>query len=87
MDYGLNLLGDFLYNADILSSVIFLICFPEHANQWETDELSILERFFEVKVATVPYKANSMTAFCRLLGAPIQILKDCIQIMKLELVG
>jgi len=49
------------------------------------DELTILERFFETRVACAPYKASAMYAFARLLGAPANILRDCIKIMKLEL--
>ena len=39
------------------------------------------------QVACPPYKVNLLTAFGRLMGAPIRILKDCIQIMRLELVS
>ncbi|XP_046582734.1 mediator of RNA polymerase II transcription subunit 14-like isoform X2 [Haliotis rubra] len=52
---------------------------------WAPEELQILEKFFELKVAGPPYKINALTAFSRLLGAPTLILKDCIQIMRMEL--
>ncbi|WAR07451.1 MED14-like protein [Mya arenaria] len=39
----------------------------------------------EKHVACPPYKSNSLTAFGRLLKANINILKDVIQIMRLEL--
>ncbi|KAJ7315448.1 Mediator of RNA polymerase II transcription subunit 14 [Desmophyllum pertusum] len=38
------------------------------------------------KVVCAPYKASAITAFARLLGAPASILRDCIKIMKLELI-
>ena len=40
-----------------------------------------------LKVARAPYKGSAITAFARLLGAPPNILRDCIKIMKLELVS
>ncbi|XP_076466284.1 mediator of RNA polymerase II transcription subunit 14-like isoform X3 [Babylonia areolata] len=58
---------------------------PDHTEQWTTEEMQILEKFFDLKVACPPYKVNLLTAFGRLMGAPLCILKDCIQIMRLEL--
>lgn len=57
----------------------------EYQDQWTAEEIQILEKFFDLKVASPPYKVNALTAFCRLLGAPARILKDCLQIMRLEL--
>lgn len=59
---------------------------PDHTGQWEVEELQVLEKFFELKVVSAPYKANALTAFGRVLGAPLRILKDFVQIMKIELV-
>lgn len=39
-----------------------------------------------VQVACPPYKVNALRAFCRILDTPIRILKDCVQMMRLELV-
>lgn len=58
---------------------------PEYKDQWTTEEIQILERYFDLKVACPPYKSNSLTSFGRLLKAQIRILKDCVQIMRLEL--
>lgn len=51
------------------------------------DELLILEQFFDTRVVAPPYRPNDMVTFCRLLniGAP-RVLKDFIQIMRLELI-
>jgi hypothetical protein len=49
--------------------------------------MQILERFFDFKVACPPYKVNPLTAFGRLMMAPLRVLKDCVQIMRLELVS
>uniref|UniRef100_A0A8C4WQZ1 Mediator complex subunit 14 n=1 Tax=Eptatretus burgeri TaxID=7764 RepID=A0A8C4WQZ1_EPTBU len=57
---------------------------PE-AEPWSPDELQVLEKFFETRVAGPPFKANTLNAFAKLLGAPTHILHDCVQIMRLEL--
>ncbi|XP_013410599.1 mediator of RNA polymerase II transcription subunit 14 [Lingula anatina] len=54
-------------------------------DQWSHDELQVLERFFEVRVTCPPYKLYAVTAFTKLLAAPPRILKDCVQLMRLEL--
>lgn len=59
---------------------------PEYRDQWPAEVTQILEKFFDYKVACPPYKVNALTAFCRLLSIPYKILKDCIQIMRLELI-
>uniref|UniRef100_A0AAQ5Y9J1 Mediator of RNA polymerase II transcription subunit 14 n=1 Tax=Amphiprion ocellaris TaxID=80972 RepID=A0AAQ5Y9J1_AMPOC len=58
---------------------------PENAGPWSQDELQVLERFFETRVAGPPFKYNTLNAFTKLLGAPTHILRDCVRIMKLEL--
>ena len=42
--------------------------------------------FSSFKVAGPPFKYNTLNAFTKLLGAPTNILRDCVRIMKLELV-
>uniref|UniRef100_A0A3Q0SX38 Mediator of RNA polymerase II transcription subunit 14 n=1 Tax=Amphilophus citrinellus TaxID=61819 RepID=A0A3Q0SX38_AMPCI len=66
---------------------------PENTGPWSQEELQVLERFFETrvslgrsfKVAGPPFKYNTLNAFTKLLGAPTNILRDCVRIMKLEL--
>ncbi|XP_041355183.1 mediator of RNA polymerase II transcription subunit 14-like isoform X2 [Gigantopelta aegis] len=58
---------------------------PDCKDVFAAEELQIIEKFFEMKAACPPYKANALTAFSRLLGAPSRILRDCVQIMRLEL--
>lgn len=47
--------------------------------------LQILEKFFDTRSAVPPFKPNSMFGFCSMLSVPVNVLKDIIQIMKLEL--
>lgn len=58
---------------------------PENAGPWSQEELQVLERFFETRVAGPPFKFNTLSAFTKLLGAPTNVLRDCVRIMKLEL--
>ncbi|XP_052229673.1 mediator of RNA polymerase II transcription subunit 14-like [Dreissena polymorpha] len=58
---------------------------PEHKDQWSQEEIQLFEKYFDLKVACPPYKSNALTAFSRLLKANVTILKDVIQIMRLEL--
>eukprot|EP00064_Thunnus_orientalis_P009436 superscaffoldBa00001199_g9460 len=58
---------------------------PENTGPWSPEELQVLEKFFETRVAGPPFKYNTLNAFTKLLGAPTNILRDCVRIMKLEL--
>lgn len=58
---------------------------PEYREQWTMEEFQVLERFFEVRVMAIPFKPMAVHAFCRLLNAPHHILRDLVQLMKLEL--
>ncbi|XP_064456763.1 mediator of RNA polymerase II transcription subunit 14-like isoform X2 [Ornithodoros turicata] len=53
--------------------------------QWSPEELQVLERYFDTKVASFPYKPNAFMSFTRLMTAPLSILKDFVQLMRLEL--
>ncbi|XP_071034254.1 mediator of RNA polymerase II transcription subunit 14 isoform X1 [Parasteatoda tepidariorum] len=59
---------------------------PEYKDQWTDNELQVIERYFDTKVVSIPYKPNALLAFGRLLNAPLRIFKDCIHIMHLEMV-
>lgn len=53
--------------------------------QWSQDDLQIIEQFFELRVAAPPYRPNSLCGFGRALNVQPQVLKDFIQIMRLDL--
>lgn len=57
----------------------------DYVSQWDNDDIKILENFFETKVASHPYKVNPAHAFCKLITAPFRVIRDCIHIMKLEM--
>lgn len=50
----------------------------------EREEMVNLERIFDTKVACPPYKLVPLTSFITLLCVPTRILKDLIQLIKLE---
>ncbi|KAG1686097.1 Mediator of RNA polymerase II transcription subunit 14 [Nymphon striatum] len=60
---------------------------PEYADQWLTEDLLILEKFFDAKVASYPYKPNAFIAFSKIITSPFRLLKDCVSIMKMEMVA
>jgi len=47
--------------------------------------LQMLEQFFELKVAAPPYRQAAMHSFIKLFSVPPPVLKDLIQIIRLEL--
>ncbi|XP_054168688.1 mediator of RNA polymerase II transcription subunit 14-like [Oppia nitens] len=55
------------------------------SHTWSRDDLEILQQFFENKVVCAPFKPNAFLTYSRILNAPMKILKDCIQLMRLEL--
>lgn len=59
---------------------------PEHKDMWTGEELQILEKFFDTRSAAPPFKPNAMFGFCCLLNVPMNVLKDFIQIIKLDLI-
>nr|CAD7198288.1 unnamed protein product [Timema douglasi] len=45
----------------------------------------IVEKFFDTRAAAPPYKPNNLSSFGRMLNVPYNVLKDFVQLMKLEL--
>nr|XP_039250622.1 mediator of RNA polymerase II transcription subunit 14-like [Styela clava] len=55
-----------------------------HEN-WQNDDLLILERFFKMRVATQPFRPSNIHAFCSIISSKSLILRDFINVMRLEL--
>ena len=49
------------------------------------DEIETMERFFELKVISEPFKPDAFMTFARLFAIPLKCVKDFIQLMRLEL--
>ncbi|XP_018328535.1 mediator of RNA polymerase II transcription subunit 14 isoform X2 [Agrilus planipennis] len=58
---------------------------PESKDVWNSEELQMIEKFFDSRAAAPPYKPISMFGFCCMLNVPVNILKDFVQIMRLDL--
>ncbi|KAF4526396.1 hypothetical protein B566_EDAN012686 [Ephemera danica] len=81
-----SLLCRVFQNTNHLQSLhIKLASSPDNKEQWTLEEFQIIEKFFETKVACPPYKPHTLLAFARMLNVPNNVLKDCVQIMRLEL--
>lgn len=53
--------------------------------QWSPDDLSTLETYFEQKVAAPPFRQSSLYVFIKFFVIPPYILKDIIQILRLDM--
>lgn len=53
--------------------------------QWNMDDLQTLEQYFELKAAAPPYRQVSVHSFIKLFVVPPAVLKDLIQIIRLEM--
>ncbi|KYN27989.1 Mediator of RNA polymerase II transcription subunit 14 [Trachymyrmex cornetzi] len=65
---------------------IKVLSLPEYKDQWSVEELQIIEKFFDTRVAAPPYKHNTLSGFGRMLNVRFKVLKDFVQVMKLDLV-
>ncbi|XP_065205637.1 mediator of RNA polymerase II transcription subunit 14 [Planococcus citri] len=62
---------------------------PENKEPWSVEDpqdLQVLEKFFDMRVAAPPFKSHSVDMFAKLLTCQHHFLKDFIQIMKLDLI-
>lgn len=53
--------------------------------QWNHDDLQTLETYFEQRAASPPYRHSSLCVFIRFFVIPPHVLKDIIQILRLDL--
>nr|XP_022906712.1 mediator of RNA polymerase II transcription subunit 14 isoform X2 [Onthophagus taurus] len=57
----------------------------EHKDVWTGEELQIIEKFFDTRVASPPYKPLGLGGFTCMLNVPMNVLKDFVQIMRLDM--
>lgn len=53
--------------------------------QWSSDDLQVIESFFELRVAAPPYRPHALRGFARAISVQPSVLKDFIQLMRLDL--
>ena len=57
---------------------------PDDPNQWKSDQLLIIQKFFDAKVVAPPYRPTFLSGFCRLLHCPQETLQNIVQLMRFE---
>jgi len=60
---------------------------PDHKDFWSAEDLQLIEKLFDNRAAAPPYKPNALCGFGRIVNVPLNVLKDFVQIIKLELVS
>lgn len=53
--------------------------------QWNQEDLQVIEQFFELRVAAPPYRPHALRGFGRTINVQPPVLKDLIQLMRLDL--
>lgn len=48
--------------------------------QWNLDDLHVIEKFFDTRVVSPPYRPNALWGFGRMLNVPPPVLRDFIQV-------
>ncbi|CAH2068775.1 unnamed protein product, partial [Iphiclides podalirius] len=62
-----------------------LTALPDHKDMWSADDLQVMERFFEQRVAIPPYRATALHGWARAWGAPAAALPSLVALMRAEL--
>lgn len=76
------------FSLDLLRGVVQMEASPIMNEDWTQDEIEVLQRYFETKVGGYPYKADPFLFFSRVLfNFPKNVVRDFIQLFKLELVS
>ena len=72
-------------NPATLRSLVLKVTMMNDSFGFQSDDLKVLQDFFEHKVVRPPHKPDVLTAFIRILGAQPKLIKDFVRIMRLEL--
>jgi len=71
-------------NPDNSFQSLHLKVAPDDPSQWQSDQLLIIQKFFDAKVVAPPYRPTFLSGFCRLLHCPQETLKNIVQLMRYE---
>ncbi|XP_050673487.1 mediator of RNA polymerase II transcription subunit 14 [Leptidea sinapis] len=58
---------------------------PDAKDNWTADDLQVMEKFFEQRVAVAPYRAASLAGWARAWGAPAAALPSLVCLQRAEL--
>lgn len=76
------------FSMDTSKGNVQLKATPFMNDDWRAEEIEVLEKYFETKVGSYPFKCDTVLGFCRLLfNYPKNVLRDFIQIFRMELVS
>ncbi|CAK1548460.1 unnamed protein product [Leptosia nina] len=59
---------------------------PDNKDNWTAEDLQVMEKFFEQRVAIAPYRATALQGWGRVWGAPPAALPSLVALMRAELV-
>ncbi|KAI3476158.1 hypothetical protein L1887_62314 [Cichorium endivia] len=72
-------------HPDTMQNLQIKITSLDRSHNISQDEIETVERFFELKVISEPFKPDAFMTFARILNVPLKFVKDFIQLMRLEL--
>lgn len=76
------------FSMDPSRGLVQMKATPLMIDDWRPEDIEVLERYFETRIGSYPFKADPFFGFCRLLfNFPKNVLRDFIQIFKMELVS
>lgn len=76
------------FSMDPSRGLVQLKATPHMIDDWRVEDIEVLERYFETRIGSYPFKADPFMGFCRLLfNFPKNVLRDLIQIFRMELVS
>ncbi|KAI8429987.1 hypothetical protein MSG28_000441 [Choristoneura fumiferana] len=58
---------------------------PDLKDQWPEDDLKVMQKFFELRVAVGPYRATALQGWGRTWGAPPAALPSLVALMRADL--
>lgn len=76
------------FSLDLHKGTVQMKATPQMIEDWRVEDIEVLERYFESRIGSYPFKTDPILGFCRILSNfPKNVLKDMIQIFRLEMVS
>ncbi|XP_028175096.1 mediator of RNA polymerase II transcription subunit 14 [Ostrinia furnacalis] len=74
-----------LHPAHLQALHLQLTPLPDHKDNWAADDLQVMEKFFDQRVAVAPYRATALQGWARVWGAPAAALPSLVALMRADL--
>lgn len=76
------------FSMDPSRGLVQMKAIPNMIDDWRAEDIEVLERYFEARIGSYPFKADPFLGFCRILfNFPKNVLRDFIEIFRMELVS